>query len=483
MTKEHEKLQKKFLPENRAANFGRILIRMQVARIRNHRQTDIHFQSPITAITGLNGTGKSTLLQLAACAYKGLTNGEAFSITDFIVPNPLDPSAFGRVPMVLYTFFIDESKTRRRGLYRRQKRWSGYERRLQRDVKFIGFRDLIPRIEQTDFVIRQAKKLQITKSESLPSHAKESISKILGSNYEDVVRSDVTYGTNTKSVFGLKRAGTQYSEIHMGYGERRCLYLINQIEALPKQSLILLEEPESSLHSRAQIEFANYLVQASLRHGHQIIMTTHSEHILSALPVESRIYLHRTADSKIEIFAGLASSQVRSLLSEGRHTALQILVEDEVAKAVLRALLRQADPGLLKCIKIHAVNMGAQQLRQVAKGLENTHLPIAVVLDGDMPASEKEHVFKLPGTRPPEKEIFDCENFAELVKTEYGTNLPDFLAAEAAGTDHHNWFGRLSEKLNESIDVLINKGAEAYLLSVAEDETSWLTAHLKACVR
>src|ERR1039458_8042322 len=49
----------------------RTLVRMEIAlgAFRGLRNVKVHFKYPITAISGKNGTGKSTLLACAACAY------------------------------------------------------------------------------------------------------------------------------------------------------------------------------------------------------------------------------------------------------------------------------------------------------------------------------------------------------------------------------------------------------------------------------
>jgi hypothetical protein len=52
------------------ANFGDVIVSMQINGVRCHSNTAIELNSPIGAFSGLNGTGKSTILQLAACAYR-----------------------------------------------------------------------------------------------------------------------------------------------------------------------------------------------------------------------------------------------------------------------------------------------------------------------------------------------------------------------------------------------------------------------------
>ena len=61
--------------------------RCMFAGVRCHTNTLIEVQSPITAFCGLNGTGKSTLLQLAAVAYRGAVGvaGGRYHIASFIL--------------------------------------------------------------------------------------------------------------------------------------------------------------------------------------------------------------------------------------------------------------------------------------------------------------------------------------------------------------------------------------------------------------
>lgn len=67
-----------------------------------------------------------------------------------------------------------------------------------------------------------------------------------------------------------------------GCGAQQILPIITQIFAAPANSVILVEEPEASLHSHAQRDLANMLCDA-VAHGLQLVITTHSETLLKAL--------------------------------------------------------------------------------------------------------------------------------------------------------------------------------------------------------
>ena len=61
---------KKFSGSSRYANFGPALQSMEVHGFRGIRGLELTFVSPIAALSGLNGTGKSTIAQLAVCGYR-----------------------------------------------------------------------------------------------------------------------------------------------------------------------------------------------------------------------------------------------------------------------------------------------------------------------------------------------------------------------------------------------------------------------------
>ena len=76
---------------SRFKTFGNALTKIIVRGVRCHDETTIDLRSPVTAFTGFNGTGKSTLLQLAASAYKSSMN---LTINSFIRKGPLDKDVF-----------------------------------------------------------------------------------------------------------------------------------------------------------------------------------------------------------------------------------------------------------------------------------------------------------------------------------------------------------------------------------------------------
>ena len=67
-----------------------------------------------------------------------------------------------------------------------------------------------------------------------------------------------------------------------GCGAQQILPIITQIFCAPRNSAILIEEPEAGLHSKAQIDLARMLCDA-VAQGLQLLITTHSETLVKAL--------------------------------------------------------------------------------------------------------------------------------------------------------------------------------------------------------
>lgn len=487
MTDLRNTIQNKFDPSKRFPNYGDIITRISTQGFRCHSNTVVDIRSPITAFCGLNGTGKSTLLQLAATAYQSPDKESIphFHISDFMVVGTLDPTPFTENARVEYRYWQVDRETRTTTLSRNahSSRWSGYGRRPQRIVFFTGVGHYLPKIEQRDFVVQYAKHLDISNTTPVPDEVRSWTSTILSCGYDEIVSNTVDYSRNKShrigEVVSANRYGATYSEAHMGYGEGRTLYLVSSIEKLPQKSLILLEEPETSLHPGAQHQLGKYLVDVVSRKGHQIMLTTHSMFLLTALPSQSIVYLKRKTDG-IEPVRNMTPVEIRSLLADGHVKALYVLVEDNCAQAILREIIRRLDPDFLRVIEIHCGERGlsADTIATIVRSLKETKVPIAGVRDGDMPAIASDNIFKLPGNLPPEKELFAHPSVRALIETTYGVRLSDFETTIVAA-DHHDWFNSLGQHVNHDPSVLLNEAARVYASSLPENEITTLIRLLK----
>jgi predicted ATPase len=467
-------LQKRFEPTNRFVNFGNALVRLDVRGFRLHRQTVIEFRSPITAFCGPNGTGKTTLLQLAACAFRGL-NSDGFSLREFFAVGPLDPTPFSAAAQLGVSTWQNDAKVRTYTLARRGSRWSDYRARDRRPVLFLGAAHFLPRVEQQDFAFRNAGRLTVNGHTPCAADVSAAVARILGTHYDAIERADVALKNRSDSILSSSRSGLRYSEHHMGFGECRVHNLVDTLEAQAEKSLILLEEPEISLHQAAQYRFGEYLISLAVRRGHQILLSTHSEHLLRALPQASRLLLVRDAQGNIQTLPGLASAQAASVMTDGHDKAITIVVEDDVARCVIAEIIASRKPHLLGTARIViggyrddkgcTVAGGKEAIAAALKTMRDSGLRVAAVLDADASEDPGSFIFRLPGTKPPEQELFASAAVQASWANTYHLDVAGFLA-ELNGVDHHDWFDRLALRVGRTRDFLVGEAARVYAHSL-----------------
>ncbi len=74
--------------------------------------------------------------------------------------------------------------------------------------------------------------------------------------------------------------------VNEGFGTNQLVHLFTTIVKSPAHSLIGIEEPEVHLHPKAQSELAKVLIEITKEERKNIILTTHSEHILYRILIE-----------------------------------------------------------------------------------------------------------------------------------------------------------------------------------------------------
>ncbi|MFB7357468.1 ATP-dependent nuclease [Streptomyces gardneri] len=465
-------------------NFGSMLLSMTVQGFRGVRDLTLTFESPITAISGLNGTGKSTIAQLATCAFPQPEGHPYYRyyVKNFFPVSVADPEPFSSDAQIAYTYAVEGAALPQHlTVSRKAKEWSGYKRQPPRATYYIGFTQFLPKVERRDFSIYGARHLQLGEARQLAPETAQMVGRILGLPYERLGFTNVQTSTRSSELAMATRAGRQYSENHMGFGEGRVVYMVNTLEAAPAKSLIVLEEPETSLHGDAQVRLARYLVDVADRRGHQIVLTTHSASILGQLGRKSVVYLRRTPDGEVSATHGLSTYQIDSYLqSESRPTAgITICVEDAFARCLTTEILRRSEPDLLAGCSFLEVG-GGQEIPAAVKLLKSAGLRTIGLSDGDMPHDGTGGVMTLPGTRPPEKEVFEHQAVkAYFAANGFSLDLGEVLAGVA---NHHDYAAKIAASVKMEEAAVVTDACRAYAASHEagdfESIISFLRGHL-----
>ncbi|CAH7017488.1 ATPase_AAA_core domain-containing protein [Vibrio chagasii] len=182
----------------------------------------------------------------------------------------------------------------------------------------------------------------------------------------------------------------EYSEAVAGSGEVSVVNCVVKVLRAPAQSLILLDEPEVSLHPGAQTELRTLLLTAIQNNGCQVVMSTHSEHFVQSLPNNAvKLYQYEETTDSYSILNDCSPEQAFIRLGSSLHNSSKkkVYVEDELAKSLLIEAITEIDEESLSSFEIVPYPGGACTM------LNNLLIHFAaseastndiVLLDGDM---------------------------------------------------------------------------------------------------
>jgi predicted ATPase len=173
-----------------------------------------------------------------------------------------------------------------------------------------------------------------------------------------------------------------YSDAFAGSGESAAALLVHNVLEAPSGSLILLDEPETSLHPRAQQRMLEFLADQALVKQLQIVMTTHSKYFAERLPQKAIRVLSAEADG-ISVQTNLSTNEALheiSTLPSGKT----ILVEDERAKIVVSAVLKLESIQALREFKVVVRSGGTSKIyRDIQAHANSGRQDVFIILDGD----------------------------------------------------------------------------------------------------
>jgi predicted ATPase len=473
MTDPRKTLSRKYEQSNRYSNFGPVIRKMTITGFRGLNNFEISFDYPVTAISALNGMGKSTIGHIALCGYSKPSEASGYTRSyykDYFPVSTLDPRPISDIASVVYEYETNDRDTPQvLTVRRRDRKWEGYKRQPSRFCYYGGFSLYIPKVERRDISVYRGSHLEIVEESEFSHEVQTSIRAILKRNYSKITTVRVRSKSRQADISVIHREDRVYSENNMGFGEARIIHLVSLLENSPEQSLFVLEEPETALHENAEYELAKYLIDVCSRRHHQIILSTHSSTILKALPSPARKLIIST-HSGIDCVNGASVAETKSILSEGRSRDIVICVEDEFAKELVRAILRSTSRELVKTVTIEALG-DKDAVGDFVRKIHPSNRRVIGIRDGDVGESPDDGLFSLPGSRAPELEVFENPSVIEHLNCKYQANISDIITLSAEA-NHHSWPEIIAAELELTVPVVINDAIVKYvdLLDNAEKE-------------
>lgn len=424
-----------------------------IVKIHNVKNIDdFKFELPVEkglyALTGENGSGKSTVISCAAAA--------------FYVPSFND--YFGKPREGAYIEFDFEG--RKRSVKEENGNWKKPLKQLGITGFYEGSIVFGNRFKDIDYSLLG--KLALIKFEQLDDASdfvKKSLGSILHDDEEFYKTLYVLKNAEAKRLglqrqtYYYKNKGALISQLNMSTGENLLLTILSSIEKRLKKKVygetpafIFLDEVELALHSSALRRLVFFLKEIAEKNNTVVLFSTHSIELIRSISAENIFYLQRHVDSSIEVITPCYPVYAtRNLESSNYGHDFIIMVEDDLAKTIVERILR--DKRLLSNKRILVISVGGwpQVLRfaydTIRSNLALSTTKILIVLDRDIKDS-------VAGFMKNEKIGFSIEPNYLPIKS-----LEKYLLEKLVKNVDATLFRELNDYLFQakSLDVIIKK--------------------------
>lgn len=408
-------IQEKQEPEKKKVKVEYRIKELHIDKLKGLENCVIKFpgDKSVTAIMGVNGSGKSTILHAISCIFKpkGASSKENNQLSDFFTPHSSPQTSNNWKDSKFHVYFREGTITnlgekilftekqqstneneKTPITYSKDKRWTPvYARRPERESYYIGLQKLATLADNTS----ASRYAEYKKVDPYTPQQKEKIikalNKILDSNYTDIFDCETT-NKGYKTFVGMTKRGVEYTEHSMGAGEKRVLDIVKCIytEDLKPNGILIIDEIDVLLHERAFHELVNLLVEESKKMCFEVVFTTHRESI-SKFKNKLNIISLWNIGYGVEVCPGVSADALRQLTNMEPNT-VNVFVEDDLAKVVITTYLENE----MLQDKVNISLFGSSEnVAVVLAGLTlaNHNIDTALaVLDGDYATTEKERI-------------------------------------------------------------------------------------------
>jgi len=353
--------------------------------------TKINFEFPLTVFIGQNGCGKSSCLHAIYGAPKNRTPYE------FWFDTSVDPIQYYDDQKKRHSFWYSYKDTRgnvKEVIKARIRRnddpnywetsrplaWAGMQTRsdsnrdqpIEKNVVYIDFRAELSAFDKffyfgnvkgasarnkQEFIRKKSKQLNKILSGEVEHLRTRTgiinkklrilneqellwISFILGKKYLSGKFVQHSFFRNDGYTVIFKTSFAEYSEAFAGSGEVAVVSLVMKILNTEDYSLILLDEPEVSLHPGAQERLKLFLLEQIKIKKHQIILTSHSPSIVKGLPNQAiKVFYPNPSNGRFLIKEDLTPEEAFYHIGFTVDSRKNIIVEDVLAEQILNAIL------------------------------------------------------------------------------------------------------------------------------------------------
>lgn len=352
------------------------LSKLSITKCKRFKEkADFNFIFPLTVLVGQNGSGKTTVTRAIKLLKSNYEPQCEFFETE------IDDGGFANAR---FDYIVDGYKLAYQHTVKPRK-WNlegdlpqrvsitsiqtkSFVGGIEKSFLYDNIAKSARREDQVDYVQKQAHKIQQEPQEgsskrrySMTENEIEVVNRILDSHYQaiEIIRYKFFRGTWATNI--LFQNESSFCEYNSGSGEFLVATIVREVEKAQNNSIVLIDEPEVSLHPRAQYRLVEYFFDAIKRKHIQMIITTHSEHIVELLPKEAVICLRKNEGETYvqqNVIPELAFLEIGSPIINRKR----IIVEDEMAKRIVEKVLEEE--GLNELVSVEFYPGGCSNLKK-----------------------------------------------------------------------------------------------------------------------
>lgn len=456
---------------------------LEIDNFRHIQKQKVEFGNYLTIITGLNGTGKSSILGWIAqlCDYKSkdktildtqfkedYRNVFRFCpVNDYkqeyeVKFNYNTPEALLEQSKQINTRYVSKTE---KSPERYRTDFDGRGKALDHPIIYLGLKRLIPLA--TESKISTFDSSVLAKYSSTYSNLIKEIFVLVN----EKISPEPIKSTNKKL---LALQTESYSHLGNSAGQDNISQIISSLisfEILKENNpgnfhgaILLIDELDSTLYAASQCKLVHVLFRYARKLGIQIIFTTHSVEILEHLDGktgdDTKINYFNLQDGQVNIILNPSVEYVKLKIKNEvsaiqKIDKIQFVCEDDVAQYWIRNLIKNSE--LQKLINVENGPFPDGTLISMAKSNHSIFKKIYFILDGDVREKFKTKKFParsifLPTNQRPEtimyefvKNLSDVDEFWDDEKN--FTKLTCFSSYTNSGKGtHKDWFNDARNK-------------------------------------
>jgi predicted ATPase len=431
--------------------------RVSTAGLRCLADTTVEFSSGLSAIVGPNGVGKSTLVAAIAELLASTSTKIAGTYRARLIGSEIAGTAVLETGELHLNVRDGETGLRISAgdKFTGEFRWLEPSNLASRCLTQIegdqNFPDLLESVTPLEL---DAEELSIA-------------SYLVGKKYTKLEIYEIADygGVDRFPYFRAFAAGVSYGSEDMGRGELALLLTYWTLRDLPKNSILILEEPETHVSPRSQDCLMNVVAKFCDEKGIWVLTTTNSPTIIRRIP-QAHLKLIARGNGPAAVVKNATNVDIALILGGGVAFRGALLVEDAGAKGFVLRILEEKASDLLRQLEV-IVAGSESKVTDVLRVMPRTQswLTLIGAYDGDMDGKIDGRDFNWPFKFLP-GEVAPDQLLKEL--TERTANIVELLAMElhkpedmvrlainhAAGTDHHDYLAELAAALQIDVSMV-----------------------------